>query len=88
MDPSLRSSLFNQMMQALEVGDKRTADQIESLILNFHPDSPVSISVYIPSIEENFVLDISSSSSFDNDSPAMTRSSKPSGSKRRASRVP
>ncbi|KAK0608199.1 hypothetical protein LWI29_027025 [Acer saccharum] len=77
MDHSLRSSLFNQMMQALELGDKCTADRIESLIRNFHPDSPTPISVYIPSFEENFVPNIPSPSSFDNSSPTMTRSSKP-----------
>ncbi|KAK0594230.1 hypothetical protein LWI29_020845 [Acer saccharum] len=37
MDPSLRSSLFNRMMQAMELGDKNTADKIESLIRNFRP---------------------------------------------------
>ena len=76
MDPSLRSSLFNQMMQALELGDKCTADRIESLIRNFHPDSPTPISVYIPSFEEDFIPNIPSPSSFDNSSPTMTRSSK------------
>ncbi|KAK0570834.1 hypothetical protein LWI29_007215 [Acer saccharum] len=88
MDPSLRSSLFNQMIQALELSDKRTADQIESLIRNFHPDSPTPIFVYIPSYEEDFVPNIPSPSSFDSDSPMTTRSSKPSGSRRRASRAP
>ncbi|KAK0580783.1 hypothetical protein LWI29_006169 [Acer saccharum] len=66
MDPSLRSSLFNQMMQALELGDKCTADRIESLIHNFHPDSPTPIFVYIPSFEEDFIPNIPSPSSFDN----------------------
>ena len=75
MDPSLRSSLFNQMMQALELGDKCTVDKIESLFRNFHPDFPTPISVYIPSTEENSV-------------PEVSRSSKPDGSKRRASRAP
>ena len=88
MDPSLRSSLFNRMMQALELGDKRTAGQIESLIRNFHPDSSTPISIYIPSADENFIPDIPSPLFFDSDSPAMTRSSKPGGSKRRASRAP
>ncbi|KAK0584097.1 hypothetical protein LWI29_007595 [Acer saccharum] len=74
MDPSLRSSLFNQMMQALELSDKRTADQIESLIRNFDPDSPTPISVYIPSFEEDFVPNIPSPSSFDSDSPMTMRS--------------
>ncbi|KAK0585696.1 hypothetical protein LWI29_032630 [Acer saccharum] len=68
MDLFLRSSLFNQMMQALELGDKRTADRIESLIRNFHPDSPTPIYVYIPSSEEDFVPNIPSPSSFDSDS--------------------
>ncbi|KAK0572421.1 hypothetical protein LWI29_031363 [Acer saccharum] len=76
------------MMQALELGDKRTTDRIESLICNFHPDSPIPISVYVHSTEENSILDISSPSSFDSDSPVMTRSSKSGGSRRRASRVP
>ncbi|KAK1589424.1 hypothetical protein Q3G72_033930 [Acer saccharum] len=63
-------------MQALELGDKRTADRIESLICNFYPDSPILISVYVPATEENSIPDISSPSSFDSDSPVMTRSSK------------
>ena len=88
MDPPLHSSLFNRMMQALELGDKVTVDKIESLIRNFHPDSPTPISVYIPSAQENFIPDASSPSSFGSDSPEMTKSSKPDGSKRRAPRAP
>ncbi|KAK0578549.1 hypothetical protein LWI29_012045 [Acer saccharum] len=76
------------MMQAMELGDKCTADKIESLIRNFHPDSPVPISVYVPSSEDDFIPNISPLSSSDSDSPVMPRSSKPGGSKRRASRVP
>ncbi|KAK0578755.1 hypothetical protein LWI29_015694 [Acer saccharum] len=87
MDPSLRSSLFNRMMQAMEPGDKSTADKIESLIRNFRPGSPVPISVYVPSSEDAFIPDISPPSS-DSDFPTMPRSSKPSGSRRRASRAP
>ncbi|KAK0604503.1 hypothetical protein LWI29_016301 [Acer saccharum] len=87
MDPSLRSFLFNRMMQAMELGDKCTADKIESLIHNFRPDSPVPISVYIPSFEDTFNPDISPPS-FDSDSPAMPRSPKTTSSKRRASRAP
>ncbi|KAK0581929.1 hypothetical protein LWI29_019678 [Acer saccharum] len=83
MDPSLRSSLFNRMMQAMELGDKSTADKIESLIRNFRPDSPVPISVYVPSFEDNFIPNISPPSS-NSDSPTMPRSSNPGGSKRRA----
>ncbi|KAK0582579.1 hypothetical protein LWI29_027296 [Acer saccharum] len=87
MDPSLRSSLFNRMMQAMELGDKNTADKIESLIRNFRPGSPVPISVYVPSFEDAFIPNISLPSS-GSDFPTMPRSSKPSGSKRRASRAP
>ncbi|KAK0577753.1 hypothetical protein LWI29_038075 [Acer saccharum] len=87
MDPSLRSSLFNRMMQAMELGDKCTADKIESLIRNFHPDSLVPISVFVPSSEDDFIPNISPPSS-NSDSPVMPRSSKPGGSKRRASRAP
>ncbi|KAK0575837.1 hypothetical protein LWI29_007971 [Acer saccharum] len=87
MDPSLRSSLFNRMMQAMELGDKCTADKIESLIHNFRPDSPVPISVYVPSFEDTFNPDISPPS-FNSDSPAMPRSPKTTSSKRRASRAP
>ncbi|KAK0570739.1 hypothetical protein LWI29_005682 [Acer saccharum] len=65
------------MMQAIELGDKRTADKIESLIRNFHPDSPVPISVYVPSSEDDFIPNISPPSSSDSDSPVMLRSSKP-----------
>ncbi|KAK0602014.1 hypothetical protein LWI29_029601 [Acer saccharum] len=86
MDPSLRSSLFNRMMQAMELGDKCTTDKIESLIRNFRPDSPVPISVYVPSSEDTFILNISPPSS-DSDSPTMPRSSRPTSSKRRASRA-
>ena len=87
MDPSLRSFLFNRMMQAMELGDKCTADKIESLIRNFCPDSSVSISVYIPSFEDTFNPDISPPS-FDSDSPAMPRSPKTTSSKRRSTRAP
>ncbi|KAK0594636.1 hypothetical protein LWI29_008508 [Acer saccharum] len=87
MDPSLRSSLFNRMMQAMELGDKCTADKIESLIRNFHPDSPVPISVFVPSSEDDFIPNVSPLSS-NSDSPVMPRSSKLGGSKRRASRAP
>ncbi|KAK0595188.1 hypothetical protein LWI29_004359 [Acer saccharum] len=87
MDPSLRSFLFNRMMQAMELGDKCTADKIESLIRNFRPDSPVPISVYIPSFEDTSNPDISPPS-FDSDSPAMTRSPKTTSSKRRSTRAP
>ncbi|KAK0573659.1 hypothetical protein LWI29_011623 [Acer saccharum] len=87
MDPFLRSSLFNQMMQALELGDKHTADKIESLIRNFHPDSPVPISVYVPSSGDDLFPNVYPSSSSNSESPVMPRSSRPSGSKRRASRV-
>ena len=87
MDPSLRSSLFNRMMQAMELGDKNTADKIESLIRNFRPGSPVPISVYIPSFEDAFIPNTSPPSS-GSDFPTMPRSSKPSASKRRASRAP
>ncbi|KAK0603936.1 hypothetical protein LWI29_010302 [Acer saccharum] len=55
MDPSLRSYLFNRMMQAMELSDKSTADKIESLIRNFRPDSPIPVSVYVPSSEDNFI---------------------------------
>ncbi|KAK0604399.1 hypothetical protein LWI29_015292 [Acer saccharum] len=65
MDPSLRSFLFNRMMQAMELGDKCTADKIESLIRNFRPDSPVPISVDIPFFENTSNPDISPPS-FDN----------------------
>ncbi|KAK0575635.1 hypothetical protein LWI29_004207 [Acer saccharum] len=75
------------MMRAMELGDKCTADKIKSLIRNFHPDSPVPISIYIPSSEDDFTPNISPPSSSNSDSPMMPRSSKPGGSKRRASRA-
>ncbi|KAK0607368.1 hypothetical protein LWI29_013934 [Acer saccharum] len=86
MDPSLRSYLFNRMMQAMELGDKSTADKIESLIRNFHPDSPVPVSVYVPSSEDNFIPNLFPPSS-NSGSPNMPRSSNPGGSKRRAPRA-
>ncbi|KAK0587791.1 hypothetical protein LWI29_029060 [Acer saccharum] len=86
MDPSLRSSLFNRMMQAIELGDKSTADKIESLIRNFCPDSPVPVSVYVPSSEDNLIPNMFPPSS-NSDSPNMPRSSNPGGSKRRAPRA-
>ncbi|KAK0606839.1 hypothetical protein LWI29_005032 [Acer saccharum] len=88
MDPSLRSSLCNQMMRAMELGEKCTVNKIKSLIRNFHPDSPVSISFYVPSFEDDFIPNISPPSSSNSDSPVMPRSSKPGGSKRRTSRAP
>ena len=88
MDPYLCSSLFNRMMESLELGDKHIEGRIDSLIHNFYPDSSTHISIYIPSADETFIPDVPSSSFFDSDSPAMTRSSKPSGSKRRAPRAP
>ncbi|KAK0582422.1 hypothetical protein LWI29_025472 [Acer saccharum] len=82
MDPSLRSSLFNRMMQAMELGDKCTADKIESLIRNFHPDSPIPISVFVPSSEDDFIPNVSPLSS-NSDSPVMPRSSKLGGNHQR-----
>ncbi|KAK1588630.1 hypothetical protein Q3G72_025213 [Acer saccharum] len=73
-------------MQAMELGDKSTADKIESLIRNFRPDSPVPVSVYVPSSEDNFILNLSPLSS-NSGSPNMPRSSNPGGSKRRAPRA-
>ncbi|KAK0576376.1 hypothetical protein LWI29_016381 [Acer saccharum] len=87
MDPSLRSFLFNRMMQAMELGDKCTTDKIKSLIRNFCPDSPIPISVYVPSSEDTFIPNISPPSS-NSDSPTMPRSSRPTSSKRHASRAP
>ncbi|KAK0584976.1 hypothetical protein LWI29_021609 [Acer saccharum] len=87
MDPSLRSFLFNRMMQAMELGDKCTADKIESLIRNFRPDSPVPISVDIPFFENASNPDISPPP-FDSDSPEMTRSPKTASGKRRSTRAP
>ncbi|KAK0606535.1 hypothetical protein LWI29_000268 [Acer saccharum] len=86
MDPSLRSYLFNRMMQAMELGDKSTANKIESLIRNFRPDSPVPVSVYVPSSEDNFIPNLFPPSS-NSGSPNMPRSSNPGGSKRRAPRA-
>ncbi|KAK0581913.1 hypothetical protein LWI29_019486 [Acer saccharum] len=86
MDPSLRSYLFNRMMQAMELGDKSTADKIESLIRNFRPDSPVPVFVYVPYSEDNFIPNLFPPSS-NSGSPNMPRSSNPGGSKRRAPRA-
>ena len=83
MDPSLRSSLFNQMMQALELGDKVIADKIELLIRNFHPDSPPPISIHVPRTDDDVTPDIPFSS-FGRDSPPMIRHSKASDSGRKA----
>ena len=83
MDPFLRSSLFNQMMQALELGDKATADKIELLIRNFHPNSPPLISIHVPRTDDDATPDIPFSS-FGRDSPPMMRPSKASGSGRKA----
>ena len=67
MDPSLRSSLFNQMMRALELGDKATGNKIEFLIRNFHPGSPPPISIHVPRIDDD-TSDVPFSS-FGRDSP-------------------
>ena len=82
MDPSLRSSLFNQMMRTLELGDKATADKIEFLIRNFHPDSPPPISIHVPRTDDDDTSDIPFSS-FGRDSPTMARASR-SGRKTQA----
>ncbi|KAK0571822.1 hypothetical protein LWI29_022080 [Acer saccharum] len=74
------------MMQAMELGDKSTADKIESLIRNFRLDSLVPVSVYVPSSEDNLIPNIFPPSS-NSDSPNMPRSSNPGGSKRRAPRA-
>src|SRR5579862_4620987 len=87
MDPSLHSSHFNQMMRALELGDKATTDKIELLIRNFHPDSPPLISIHVPRTDDDATHDIPFSS-FDRDSPPMTRPSKASGSGRKAPKAP
>ena len=81
MDPFRRSFLFTQMMRALELGDKNTADKIELLIRNFDSNFPVPLSFYIPSVDETSVPDISPSSFFGSDSLEMIRPSKASGSR-------
>ena len=88
MDPSLCSSLFNRMMESLELGDEHTAGRIDYLICNFYPDSPTAISICFPSADETFFPVVPSSSFFVSISPVMTRSSKSSGSGQKASRVP
>ena len=87
MDPSLRFSLFNQMMRALELGDNATADKIEFLIRNFHPNSPPPISIRVPRTDDDATHDIPFSA-FDRDSPPMTRPSKASGSGRKVPKAP
>ncbi|KAK0578308.1 hypothetical protein LWI29_008391 [Acer saccharum] len=62
------------------------SDKIESLIRNFRPDSPIPVSVYVPSSEDNFVPNLFPPSS-NSGSPNMPRSSNPGGSKRRAPRA-
>ena len=86
MDPSLRSSLFNQMVQALKLGDKVTADKIKLLIRNFHPDSPPPIFIHVYRIDD--VTPDIPFSSFGRDSPPMTRPSKASDNGRKAPKAP
>src|SRR5579862_6354188 len=88
MDPSMCSSLFNRMMESLELGDEHTAGRIDSLICKFYPDSPTAISICFPSADDPFFPVVPSSSFFGSDSPVMMRSSKSSGSGQRASRTP
>ena len=88
MDPSLCSSLFNRMMESLELGDEHTAGRIDSLIRNSYPDSPTAISICFPSADETFFPVVPSSLFFGSNSLVITSSSRSSGSGQKASRVP
>ena len=88
MDPSRLFFLFNQMMQALELGNKEVADKIELYLRNFDPTSPVPISLYIPSDFETSALDFVFPSSADGDSSDMARTPRTSGGRRWGPRVP
>ena len=65
MDPSQRAFLFNQMMQALELGNKEVADKIEFYLRNFDPTFPVPISLFIPSDSDTPTSDFTFSSNAD-----------------------
>ena len=88
MDLSQRAFLFNQMMQALELGHKEVADKIESYLRNFDPTSPVPISLYIPSDFEANAPDFVFPSIANSDSSDMARTPRTSGGRRRGPRIP
>ena len=88
MDLSQRAFLFNQMMQALELGHKEVADKIESYLRNFDPTFPLPISLYIPSDFEANAPDFAFPSTTNSDSPDMARTPRTSGGGRRGPRIP
>ena len=88
MDFSQRHFLFNQMMQALELGDKEVADKIESYLRNYNRASPVPILLYTSLKSGSDAPDFVFISTSDSDSPDMAKTSKISGSGRRGPRTP
>jgi hypothetical protein len=88
MDPSQRAFLFNQMMQALELGDKEVADKIESYLRNFNPTSPVPIPLYTSFNSESDAPDFVFLSTSDSDSSDMAKTPRTAGSGRRGPRTP
>ena len=88
MDFSQRHFLFNQMMQALELGDKEVADKIELYLRNFDLTFLVPISLYIPIDFEASAPDFAFSSSVNSNSSDMARTPRTSGGGRRGPRIP
>ena len=88
MDPSRRSFLFNQMMQALELGNKEVADKIELYLRNFDPNSLVPISLFIPTAFEASAPDFTFSLSVNSDSSDMARTPRTTCGRRRGPKVP
>ena len=88
MDFSQRHFLFNQMMQALELGDKEVADKIESYLRNYNPTSPVPIPLYTSFNSESDAPDFVFLSTSDSNSSDMAKTSSAVGSGRRGPRAP
>ena len=88
MDFPQRAFLFNQMMQALELGDKEVADKIESYLRNYNPSSPVPIPLYTSFNSESDAPDFVFLSTSDSNSSDMAKTSSAAGSGRRGPRAP
>ena len=82
MDPSQRAFFFNQMMQALELGNKEVADKIESYLRNFDPAFSVPISLFIPFDSKTHTSDFTFPSTVNSDFSDMAKTPKAGGSGR------
>ena len=88
MDFSQRHFLFNQMMQALELGDKEVADKIESYLRDYNPASPVPIPLNTVFSSRSDAPDFVFLSTSDSDSSDMAKTPSAAGGGRRGPRTP